>query len=178
MLFYTLSLGEEQKNKFEQIYERYHELMLKKAKRMLFDQMEAEDVIHISFLRILDYLDQIDITDNYAVRAFLLTIVENCCIDYIRKKRREDHLSWDEVQEYDMPVSDKDSVFTQVEIKLVRESMRELPPLYREVMNLKYVNDLDNKTIAKLLGIEEASVRKRISRGKEMLKNKMIKGKK
>lgn len=86
MLFYTLNLDEVQKNKFEQIYEKYRKLMFHLAYEMLEDEMESEDVVHIASIKMLRYLDNIDLEKPTKTKIFIITIVRNICIDMLRKR--------------------------------------------------------------------------------------------
>jgi RNA polymerase sigma-70 factor (ECF subfamily) len=45
-----------------------------------------------------------------------------------------------------------------------------LPVIYKEVLTLKYVQELSNAEIAQTLGILEATVRKRLERARHKLK--------
>lgn len=44
-----------------------------------------------------------------------------------------------------------------------------LPPMYRDVIVLRYSSKFDNDKIASILGITENNVRQRLYRGKKML---------
>ena len=48
-------------------------------------------------------------------------------------------------------------------------AIKHMPELYRDVFLLKYSSGYENREIADILEISEASVRKRISRGKKKL---------
>ena len=49
------------------------------------------------------------------------------------------------------------------------EIVKHMPEQYREIFLLKYSQGFENNEIAKLLGVSEPLVRKRISRGKAFL---------
>lgn len=48
--------------------------------------------------------------------------------------------------------------------------IKKLPTIYRNVITLKFVNELSNKEIAQTLNISEVALRKRIERAKRELK--------
>lgn len=48
-----------------------------------------------------------------------------------------------------------------------------LPDMYKEVLILKYSSEFSNTEIAELLEISEMNVRKRISRARKLLKQKL-----
>jgi RNA polymerase sigma-70 factor (ECF subfamily) len=61
--------------------------------------------------------------------------------------------------------------------ELVAEKIAVLPDIYRDIMVLKYLHELNDKEIASTLGISEAAARKRLQRARERLK-KLIGGNK
>ena len=54
------------------------------------------------------------------------------------------------------------------------EALRQVPPLYREALVLRFVEDLPYDEIATALGLPLGSVKTRIFRGREMLKQRLI----
>lgn len=82
-----------------------------------------------------------------------------------------------ELEDWQQPYEDPEKFFGLPEENRVLTVIENMPPLYREIFLLKYVNELDNTTIANLLGINEESVRKRIYRGKKLL-TKQLNGEK
>ena len=169
MLFFTLTLDTEKKTKFELLYERYGSCMLYVAMDILKDQMEAEDAVHSSFIKILEHLDKI--TDVYSekTKSFVLIITEHTAIDMIRKKHSERTISYETWRTEDRQVSRQNEANGFSQENRVVSAIKGMPPLYRDVFLLKYGNGYENREIAGMLGISEASVRKRISRGKKKL---------
>jgi len=55
----------------------------------------------------------------------------------------------------------------------VQEAISTLPPKYRTVITLKYMNDLSLKEISEILDIPVATVKTRIHRGREALRKKL-----
>lgn len=176
LAFYITSFEEEKdKTKFEQIYEKYHRLMLWRAWQILKDQRDAEDVVHNAFLKIIRVLERIDPGNEYKTKSFLLIIVEHTALDLVRKKRREYGISLDELEEWRIPADpDAEVRFEQcIEENRVIEIIKNMPEQYRGIFLLKYSQEFENREIAKLLGISEALVRKRISRGKALLEKNL-----
>lgn len=173
MLFYTLNLNETQKSKFERLYIQYRSLVFYLAYEKLEDEMESENVVHDVFMKALRCLDNIDIEQVEKTRAFLVTITRNHCINMLKKRPKEQHISWDELEDWQKPYEDADLFAALPEENQVLTIIEHMPPLYKEILLLKYVNELDDAVIASLLGIKEESVRKRIYRGKKLLKKEL-----
>ena len=64
MLIYLMALDtEEEKIKFVKIYDAYRDRMHYTASIILKDELNAEDMVHDTFLTLTDYLDRIDEED-------------------------------------------------------------------------------------------------------------------
>jgi RNA polymerase sigma-70 factor (ECF subfamily) len=57
--------------------------------------------------------------------------------------------------------------------RAVRHAVFALPPKYRETMILFYFHDMDVASTARSLALPEGTVKARLSRGREMLRNKL-----
>ena len=166
MLIYLNMLeSEEEKNKFEQLYNTYKQTMFYVANRILKDEYLSEDAVHQAFLRIVDNLDKIDRIDCHKTKGFIVTIVENIAIDFYRKRKREYNISFDEMEIYIKDTkNDPDFLINDVE-----EAILKLPINYSFVLRLKYPQGYNNKEISEILKISEENVRQRISRSKKRL---------
>ncbi|HIZ07144.1 MAG TPA: RNA polymerase sigma factor [Candidatus Eubacterium avistercoris] len=168
ILYTSLIETQEQKSKFELLYEKYYRLMLYMAMQALKDPMEAEDAVHTACIKIIKNLDKVDEVESPRTKRFLLTIIKHTAIDMIRKKNREKNISLEELEEWQLP-ADEGGMAAQSEENRIVTAIKHMPELYRDVFLLKYSSGYENREIADILEISEASVRKRISRGKKKL---------
>ena len=174
MLFYTIGVeSEEERSKIEEIYYKYHVLMLKRANMMLQDQMEAEDAVHESFIKIIRNLKQIGEVDSSQTKRYCIVVLEHTVIDMLRKKKRQSEYLSDDMELYESQAS----VDPSDDMKdILIEGIKNLPILYRDVMVLRYGNQMEISEIAKCFEISEEAVRKRISRARQMLKEYCLGG--
>lgn len=135
------------------------------ANRILKDEYLSEDVVHQAFLRIIDNLSKIDKFDCHKTKGFIVVIVENIAIDFYRKRKRENSISFDEVEIYIEDVKNSD-IFILNDLE---EAILKLPINYSTVLRLKYSQGYSNGEISEILKISEENVRQRISRGKKRL---------
>jgi RNA polymerase sigma factor (sigma-70 family) len=56
----------------------------------------------------------------------------------------------------------------------VRKAVRSLPAKYREPVVLKYLEELSTEKICEILGLSSNAVYVRLNRGREMLKEKLL----
>ena len=176
MLFYTLNLNEIDKTKFEYLYTKYRSLLFCIAYEMLDNEMDAEDAVHLTYLKIIPYLDSIDLEYPFKVKAFITTIIRNHCKNMLKKRASEPVTSWDDLEDWQMPCDIQNISLSLPEENRVIKIIENMPTLYKEVFLLKYVNEMRDSEIADLLGIKTESVRKRIYRGKIFLEKALNEG--
>ncbi len=156
-------IEDEEKSKFEEIYIKYKQSMFYIANKILRDEYLAEDAVHQAFLRIIDNLDKINEINCHKSKAFIVIIVQNISIDFYRKRKRESNISFEGIE---YAIGSQDESFDLNEIE---EAILKLPVNYSSVFRLKYSLGYTNLEISEILNINEANVRKRISRGKDKL---------
>lgn len=165
LIYLNLIETEEAKRKFERIYLSYKQTMFYAANRILKNHHSSEDAVHQAFLRIVDNLDKINETDCHKTRAFLVVITEHIAIDIYRKRKREDMVSFDELEIYIAGnTSPEDEVIDEVSSAILK-----LPVNYSTVLRLKFSGGYNDAEIAEILDITEDNVRQRISRAKKKL---------
>ena len=157
--------SEENRSKFEEIYTRYRQTMFYLANRIVRDQYLAEDIVHQAFLKIMDNLDKINEINCHKTKGYIVVIVENLSIDFYRKRKRENNISFDEVEIYIEDEKNDDSFI----MGGIEEAISKLPINYLSVLKLKFSHGYSNIEIAEILDISETNVRQRVSRGRKKL---------
>ncbi len=176
MIFLALLDTDEERDKFEALYEKYKERMFNTINSIIKDEHLSEDILQEAFIKIIHNIDKIndDINSNDA-KGFIKAVAVNTALDFYRKnaKRRGVELFVDELEEkvfYDSGEDLSADLNTESRIIATIKSMKEK---YRDILLMKYVHGLENNEIAKLFGITEEAVRQRISRGKKLLEKKL-----
>lgn len=154
---------------FYDIYEKYKYLMFSIAMDVLNDKFAAEDAVQEAFLKILKNSNKVDDIDSIRTKRLVITIAKNSAIDIYRKQRK----IWNTEIEMDMVSSVRQSNIYTVEDDEKFLEIEGLPDMYKEVLILKYSSEFSNTEIAELLEISEMNVRKRISRARKLLKQKL-----
>ncbi|MEM1891887.1 MAG: RNA polymerase sigma factor [Nitrososphaerota archaeon] len=155
---------EQDKNKFEILYTTYRKLMLYIADQVLKDKYLAEDAIHQAFLKIIENLDKIDNVHSHKTKSYVVTIVRNNAINMYNRRKRNTTIPLEQI----FCISDE--TFSRLEdLDCLTKAIMKLPVIYKEVLTLKYVQELSNAEIAQTLDISEATVRKRLERARHKL---------
>jgi RNA polymerase sigma-70 factor, ECF subfamily len=127
----------------------------------------AEDLTQESFLRVWNYLAEGKTIDN--PKAFLYRIAGNLIVDHYRRKKDS---SLDALAEdgFDPSGDDASSILEYASGQQALKLLEKLEPTYREILTMRYVNDLSLTDIAEIVGQSENAVSVRIHRGIEKLK--------
>lgn len=162
MLIYLQMIDTPQdKSLFEQIYNTYKNTMYHRAYRILRNTQDAEDAVHEAFIAVAKNIEKFSDVKCHKTRAYLVTIIESKAIDTYRKKQRQPH-----IELIDTALGSYEDAYSD---DILTNCILRLPTRQRSVLLLKHAQGLDNREIAKLLGISPAYVRKLEQRAKENL---------
>lgn len=177
MLTFYLSLldTEEEKSRFRQIYEKYRLLMWKVANDILKDNDLAEDAVHEAFIRIAKNFHKIDEVYSPRTKNFAVVIVRNVSLTMLKKEKRMKADEFDEQLHGSAEKSVDESVFESFEKGALSYAVQSLPEIYRDLLYLRFYNELSMSEAASVLGITEEAAKKRSQRAVKMLRDIMTK---
>ena len=145
----------------ETLYLRYRQHLFGVAKGILKNDALAEDAVHDCFLSLIDK-GSFPAADDKRTRAYLTLITERKALDILRKQK---HLADNEPADSELGVS------YPFEGSMLASAINSLPQIYRETLLLHYYIGLSTSEIAKMTGIEQKSVLKRLERARQLLKD-------
>lgn len=153
---------------FRQLVEAYQTQVYRLALRMC-GESAADDVTQEAFLAAWRALP--DFRGDCRFSTWLYRLTTNAGIDWLRREKR--HRSTDDVTELELP-DDAPSLQEQAEQSetqsAVRRALSRLSEEHRQVLLLRYMQELDYAEIAAALEISEGTVKSRISRAKAQLR--------
>lgn len=163
-----------QKEKFEQLFKKYYNTMFRYSNSIVRDKSAAEDVVQEVFIKIAGCIEQIDEVDGNHTKGFLSTVTRNCSIDYMRKANKE----WKHICSLDEELLANDMDLLELiceneRKKLLHREMDKLKATYREILVMKYEQELTDEEIAEKLNISPNNVRVRIFRARKALSSAM-----
>lgn len=171
---------------YTKLLRKYWKVVMVLAIQRVSDHREAEDIAQEAFVRAFRSLRNLE--KPVAFLGWLLQIARNLITDHIRS--RKPHVSLDAVgpdalesgprlqrsPEHRPPQPDFQKRLEESdELEQVLEALSELPERYREVVTLKYLQGLDGKSMAEVLGEPEGTVRNRCFRAMEKIRKKLEK---
>lgn len=149
---------------------RYNQRLYRVAWALTRDAAEAEDVVQESWVRAFQRLGQV--TDPERFRAWLTRVVVNEALHRRRQNLRRESLTDPEAEM--MTDEDPESLAAQRELRPVLEAaVSSLPDVLRVVFVLREVEGMAVADIADSLGIQEATVKTRAFRARELLRNRL-----
>jgi RNA polymerase sigma-70 factor (ECF subfamily) len=157
------------------LVERYEPKIHRYARRFLFDNDEAKDLVQEVFIKAYVNIRGFDTGRRFS--PWLYRIAHNEFINALKKKTRERA----NISIFDLDVlfpsikliakETADHDFDMHELKRVLEgSLDRIPQKYREPLVLYYFEEMDYKEIADVLRVPVSTVGVRLQRGKAMLK--------
>ncbi len=166
---------------FELLIAPYMQKIYNIALGILSSSEDADDAAQEAFIKAYKHLHSF--SESSGFYTWLYRIVYNCCLDILRKKQRRP-LSFfithhnDETED-ELIVTDTkpqpDEILISSESQSeVRRAISMLKESYRTVIILRDLEGLSYEEIADITGLSLGTVKSRISRGRENLKNIII----
>lgn len=146
------------------LFERYHGPLFNFYARLMGDRTVSEDLVQEVFLRILRYRDTYQ--PGTPFRPWMYQIARNARMDHYRKTPRLETFEPDMLP----PVAPHDSAQQQQEGALLHRALMRLSDEKREVLILARFQELKYTEIARLLGVELNTVKTRVHRALQDLR--------
>ncbi|HZE79771.1 MAG TPA: RNA polymerase sigma factor [Candidatus Polarisedimenticolia bacterium] len=146
------------------LFERYHVPLFNFYLKLTGDRTASEDLVQEVFFRILKYRHSY--RPDTAFRAWMYQIARNARIDLLRKHRPETNLE----PEMSPAVAPMDTAQQSQEARLLHSALMQISEDKREVLILSRFQDLKYEEIAQLLGCEVGTVKTRVHRALQDLR--------
>lgn len=121
----------------------------------------AEDITQETFLR---FLESSDYVNTGKAMQYLYTIARNLCVDEYRRQKAE-VLDEEVVDSYS-----EDNMITQISVRI---ALSQLDETDRELLLLRYVNEVPVSVICRLYGSSRFAVYRRVSQAVKNVKGKL-----
>ncbi|MFY9381505.1 MAG: sigma-70 family RNA polymerase sigma factor [Eubacteriales bacterium] len=164
---------------FSTLVRRYEKYVYNIAYMSLRDKQDALDVSQETFIKLWRFASAY--RGDCSVSSWIFRITRNNCADFARKRHGKTTISLtqrqddDDDRETEIPEDDITSL-PECEVErrelahAVRAAIMRLPDDHREVIILRDLNQLTYAEIADVLGINEGTVKSRLSRARQNLK--------
>jgi len=167
---------------FEELVRQYEQQMYRVAYRLTGNHEDAQDLIQDALYEAFRNFDRFEPGTRFD--RWLYRIMTNRHIDRVRKQSKVTVLSLDQPQESDdgreqsweLPDEEEDpaeKVIREVLDERIQEALDELPEEYRLAVILADLEDLTYEEVSQVLGCPIGTVRSRLHRGRNLLREKL-----
>ncbi|MGQ0562513.1 MAG: RNA polymerase sigma factor [Gemmatimonadota bacterium] len=157
--------GDEQA--FAQLFDWFGERTLHYLRSLVGEA--AEDVQQEVWLSV--YRGLATLADPGVFRTWLFRTTRHRAIDYLRKKKREREIEDELAAETHYSSEQNDTSTYDVDPAQIDMMLQELSPTHREVLILKYRDDLSYAELARVIGCSIGTVRSRLHHAKRRLQD-------
>ena len=160
-------------HELEDIVHEHARLVYRVTYSLLRNHHDAEDAAQETFLRVLRYKQKLpSVRDR---KAWLVRVAWRVALD---RKTKVAEISADDIGEWPVPVQlpsmpAEDEVLAQQLSETLRRVIAGLAPKLRDPLLLSTIEELSAAEIAHALEINEAAVRSRIFRARQILKERL-----
>ena len=161
------------KEAFSVLYKEYYSRIYRYCKINLYREDLAQDLSQETFIRAWKALPNFKQTSEGTFQAYLFRIARNLIIDLSRKKKEFALTGYEELEggeDFTEEIDMKD------EAEKLKSALGRLGETDRQILILRYFEDMSHRECAKIIGMNEGALRVRTIRAlkklKEMLLNK------
>lgn len=169
---------------FDQLYEEYKGLVYNLAFRILGEQEEALDLTQEVFLSVFKHVNTFN--GSSSLQTWIYRITLNSCLNrtrWWRRRKRDSTIPISEIQHRrgggnrfeirDRGSSPEALAFRSELERMISKRIVDLPHDQRVAVVLRDVEGLSYEEIAEMLRISRGTVKSRIARGREALRNQL-----
>lgn len=169
---------------FDELITRYQRYVFNLIYQHLGNSADIEDIAQEVFIRIFRFIKKY--RGEASFESWVYKIVLNYCRSYARRRsmlnriffvpveRDEDEKSVDIIG--DQPQPDANPMMLVENRRIaddILDELRRLPPIYKDILIMREVNELSYEEIAAILGISIGTVKSRISRARSIIRDKV-----
>jgi len=165
---------------FNAFYDKFYLRFVKYASWYLNDRAAAEDITQTTLMEY--WINRRNFDDKTDILGYLLTIVKNKCLNYLKHLQVADEYQRSQTAMYDWEInariqtlenSSYNEIFSQEIMAIVRKTLEDLPDQTQKIFKLSRFQDKSRKEIAKELGVSQQTVDYHINKALAYLLEKL-----
>lgn len=156
------------KESFGEIYKLYLDRIYRFVLYLVYDEPVAQDLTQETFIKAWNFLPKFKIGVG-TLQSFLYTVARNLVLDHQRKKP---NLSLDNEAGEAIPdrTNIEEQILTVETENSIALALKNLPEFDRQIVILRFFEDLPFKEVARILKKDEGALRVRLHRALQTLK--------
>lgn len=169
-------------NAFGELFEQTHRRIYQYIRQMVSTPEDAEDLTQEVYLRAWSGLKGLQASEAFWV--WLHRIARNAVLDRGKRAQldtasldtaysRDEDDEADSLEIVDWSGNPERVVLTEATQEAVRQAIRSLPEIHREVVTMHHLEGMEVSEIAQVLGVPKNTVLSRLARAREALRRKL-----
>jgi RNA polymerase sigma-70 factor, ECF subfamily len=150
------------------IYSEFHKSLLAFVRSKIRSKEDAEDILQNVFIRISSNLNRL--SEEEKLKSWIFTITRNAIIDYYRSNASKRNIPVDLEIEQNLLEEEEEDATKGLE-RCVGSMINLLPEEYRDIIIDSELKGIKQKDLASKYDMAYPSMRSRVQRGRERLKN-------
>ena len=155
------------KSKDKQAFIKVYDLHIDQIYRFVYfkvnNKEQAEDLTSAIFLKTWTYIQEGNLINYKTLKSFIYKVARNAIIDHYRKISCQENITIDNPDNKIELIDYKQDISKQTELafdfKIIEAKLLELKDEYREIIVLRFVNELSIAEIADILDKSKSNVR-------------------
>jgi len=155
---------------------RYQNRLYRYLLRMVRNQAEAEDLFQVTWIRVAEKIHRYDSKRSF--EPWLFALARNVAIDHIRRIRPEsldEPVAGDSGETAAMRLESRerpvlDGILERERTGRMAVALDQLPVIYRELLTLRFEEEMKLEEIAEVLGVPLSTVKTRLRRALDRFK--------
>jgi len=149
------------------LYKKYVKAMYNIVIRMIPEQMDAEDVVQESFVKVFKNLKSFK--GDSTLGAWIKRITINTALNFIRKNKKMRFVAIENEDKLTEETANDNT--PRVDMKTIHNAIKKLPQGCRVILSLYLLEGYQHKEIAVALDISESTSKTQFQRAKRLLRN-------
>ena len=151
------------------LFERYFDALYRFFRNKV--AADAEDLVQQTFLACVRAKDGFRHASSF--RTYLFTAARSKLYDHLRRKRVGDDIDFGVTSIIDLGISPTGRIAQRQEQRVALAALRSLPLDLQIALELYHVEKIRGPQLAEVLGIPEGTVRSRLRRARDMLRERL-----
>jgi RNA polymerase sigma-70 factor (ECF subfamily) len=161
----------------EEVYREFFNLVYGVSMYIIQDHSAAEDIVQEAFLKTIYNAPSFE--TEHQLRAWIKVVTKNLTFNVLRKNKKiRNHDDIESVINNDLNIHNE-SIEKEVEVKMleknITDSLSEINPDYRKLIELKWKSGKSNKDISQDLNLTESAIKQKLHRARKALKKRVQK---
>ncbi|MBO4219625.1 MAG: sigma-70 family RNA polymerase sigma factor [Clostridia bacterium] len=138
---------------------------------------DCEDIVEDAFVRVMEQYERYHDRPDEEIKAILIRTCDNLCSNEKTRSRKivtvslSPDVDGDEINEASLSgeevMTPEDLIISESNTEHIKEIIRSLPPIQRDILQMKILEEQSYPDIAKELMITESTARQRFKRARE-----------